>query len=60
LGAVHSAVAERRMGGRTVYCATFPGLPAGDDEVLRPDRTVAATVTIGRGSLVVIAVRRAG
>jgi hypothetical protein len=56
VGAIHSSVGQRRMGGRTVYCATFPGLLVGDYDVLRPDRTVAVTVTIARGSLVVIAV----
>jgi hypothetical protein len=56
VGAIHSPVGERRMGGRTVYCATFPGLPVGEYDVLRPDRTVATTVTIAGGSLVVIAV----
>jgi hypothetical protein len=56
VGAIHSPVGERRMGGRTVFCAMFPGLPVGEYDVLRPDRTVVATVTIARGSLVEIAV----
>lgn len=56
VGAIHALVGERRFGGRTVFCAMFPGLPVGEYDVLRPDRTVAATVTIARGSLVEIAV----
>jgi len=47
---VHSAVLERRVAGRSVFCAVYPELPAGtyrlwgDD----PDRPGEVTVLTGR------------
>jgi hypothetical protein len=55
VGVIHAPVRERQVRTRTVYCAMFPGLPVGDYEILRPDRTVATTVTIPRGKVVEIA-----
>ena len=45
----HSAVRERRLGHRTVYCAVYPGLPAGaytiDDPARTPVTVAGGTVT---------------
>jgi hypothetical protein len=51
IGFTHSPVLQRRLGGRTVYCAVYPGLAVGQYQVIRPDRTVATTVNVLRGRI---------
>jgi hypothetical protein len=43
---VHAAVLERRIGGRTVFAAVYPGLDAGTYDVWRGPTSSAARVTV--------------
>jgi hypothetical protein len=47
----HAAVRERRLAGRSAYCAVYPGLVAGEYTVWHDTTTPAATVTVTGGAV---------
>ena len=47
----HAAVRERRLVGRTAYCAVYPGLVAGEYIVWRDAATRCATATVAGGAV---------
>ena len=51
---VHVEVLERRVNGRAVFAAVFPGLRAGDYEIWENDPSPRGTVTIVGGEVATV------
>jgi hypothetical protein len=51
---VHVEVLERRINGRPVFAAVFPGLRAGDYDIWQNARTSTGAVTVAGGAVATV------